>query len=159
MPARLIGYTVQVQYDEWAVRIYYRHKLVVEHHAAGDHQPRIDYRHVIHSLVKKPGAFARLRYRDQLFPSLVYRQAQVQLQAFEERLADRRYLQLLLLAATLGESVVEGAIATCLREQEPPTPERVRTLLQGPEPESIMDAIKPFTPELASYDRLLEVIA
>ena len=30
---------------------------------------RIDYRHIIDWLVRKPGAFANYRYRDHLFPS------------------------------------------------------------------------------------------
>jgi hypothetical protein len=34
---------------------------------------RIDYRHVIWSLVRKPGAFAAYRYREDLFPSLTFR--------------------------------------------------------------------------------------
>ena len=34
----------------------------------GHGQHRIDYRHVIWSLVRKPGAFAQYRYRDDLFP-------------------------------------------------------------------------------------------
>ena len=41
----------------------------------GTGQHRIDYRHVIWSLVRKPGAFAHYRYRDELFPSLVFRRA------------------------------------------------------------------------------------
>ena len=36
---------------------------------------RIDYRHVIWSLVRKPGAFAAYRYREDLFPSLAFRRA------------------------------------------------------------------------------------
>ena len=36
---------------------------------------RIDYRHVIWWLVRKPGAFARYRYREELFPSLMFRRA------------------------------------------------------------------------------------
>jgi hypothetical protein len=35
----------------------------------------IDYRQVIGSLVQKPGAFARYRYREALFPTLVFRRA------------------------------------------------------------------------------------
>jgi hypothetical protein len=41
----------------------------------GEKDHRIDYRHVIWSLVKKPGAFARDRYREELFPSMVFRRA------------------------------------------------------------------------------------
>ena len=35
----------------------------------------LDYRHVIWSLVRKPGAFAHYCFRDDLFPSLVFRRA------------------------------------------------------------------------------------
>ncbi len=42
---------------------------------ASDDEPAIDYRHDIGSLVRKPGAFARYRYREELFPSFAFRQA------------------------------------------------------------------------------------
>ena len=38
----------------------------------GQGQHRIDYRHSIWSLVRKPGAFAHYRYRDDLFPTLTF---------------------------------------------------------------------------------------
>ncbi|PWT80250.1 MAG: hypothetical protein C5B58_12045 [Acidobacteria bacterium] len=39
----------------------------------GQRWARIDYHHVIWSLVKKPGAFARYRWREELFPTLMFR--------------------------------------------------------------------------------------
>ena len=39
----------------------------------GSGNARIDYRHVIFSLVRKPGAFARYRYREALFPTVTFR--------------------------------------------------------------------------------------
>lgn len=41
---------------------------------SGRGQHRIHYQHVIWSLVRKPGAFAAYRYRDDLFPTLTFRQ-------------------------------------------------------------------------------------
>ena len=35
----------------------------------------VDYRHVIHSLRRKPGALLNLTYRDQLFPRTAYRRS------------------------------------------------------------------------------------
>jgi len=35
----------------------------------------LDYRHEIDHLLRKPGAFERYRYREQLFPGLLFRQA------------------------------------------------------------------------------------
>jgi len=42
---------------------------------AGVLDHRIDYRHVIWSLVRKPGRFARYVYREEMFPSVVFRRA------------------------------------------------------------------------------------
>lgn len=39
----------------------------------------IDYRHIIHSLRRKPGALLNLVYRDQIFPRTEYRRAWDQL--------------------------------------------------------------------------------
>ena len=36
----------------------------------GDGEAHVNYRHVIGSLVRKPGAFARYRFREQLFPTM-----------------------------------------------------------------------------------------
>lgn len=159
VPARLIGATVSIQCDEWKVRIFHQHKLVVEHTRVLGRQRRIDFRHLIDGLLRKPGAFARFIYREQLFITLVFRQAHVRLQAFDERTADKRYLQLLKLAAEFGETKVEEAIALLLRDDAPPVPERVRALVAEPPPPPLVDSIKPFQPDLASYDRLLEVSA
>ena len=41
----------------------------------GDRGVVLDYRHVIDHLLRKPGAFERYRYREQLFPGLLFRQA------------------------------------------------------------------------------------
>jgi len=68
--------------------------------------PRIDYRHIIASLARKPGAFARYIYREELFPRPVFRHAFDRLTAIEERKASERYLRLLQLAADFGEDRV-----------------------------------------------------
>jgi len=41
----------------------------------GRNQRRIDYRHLIWSLVRKPGAFAAYCYRDELSPTTTFRRA------------------------------------------------------------------------------------
>jgi len=47
-------------------------QLVIER-IVGRNGHRINYRHITWLLVQKPGAFARYRYRKDLFPSLVFR--------------------------------------------------------------------------------------
>ncbi len=54
---------------------------------------RINYRHIIWSLVKKPGAFRLYRYREDLFPSLVFRRAYDTLRGrLEENKADKEFV-------------------------------------------------------------------
>jgi hypothetical protein len=54
-------------------------------------------------VVRKPGAFARYRYREELFPSLTFRQAYDALCLTHGERADVEYVRLLQLAATTSE--------------------------------------------------------
>ena len=80
----------------------------------GKHQHRIDYHHVIYSLVRKPGAFAAYRYRDELFPTTTFRQAYDRLVSSGIERADREYVRILHLAATTSETEVETALRLLL---------------------------------------------
>ena len=74
----------------------------------GEGKHWIQYRHVIHSLVKKPGAFRRYRYREDLFPRLLFRLAYDELQEDCPGTSDRQYLKILEWAADEGEAQVES---------------------------------------------------
>ena len=69
-------------------------------------QHRIDYRHIIHALVRKPGAFRRYVFREALFPSLEFRRAYDALLADGSDQADLDYVRILHLAASDGEECV-----------------------------------------------------
>ena len=74
--SRLIGERVQVRVWADQVEVYYggrRQARMPRLRGEGKH--RIDYRHVIHSLVRKPGAFTRYRWREDLFPGILFRVA------------------------------------------------------------------------------------
>ena len=75
---------------------------------------KIDYRHVIGWLVRKPGAFARYRYREDLFPSVTFRRAYDRLLDTHGDRADIEYLRLLRLATKVGEGSVADTIKTLL---------------------------------------------
>src|SRR5436305_13010672 len=84
----------------------------------GRQQHAIHYQHVIWSLVRKPGAFAAYRYRDDLFPSMVFRQAYDALRARRGDRADVEYVRVLHLAASTGEHAVEQALSGLLERGE-----------------------------------------
>jgi hypothetical protein len=87
--------------------------LPTSRECARTQQEQINYRHVIGSLLAKPGGFRDYRYRDACFPSLIFRQAWEQLNTFyPPRQADLIYLRVLHLAAR----TLECHIATILRE-------------------------------------------
>jgi len=110
---------------------------------------------VIASLVQKPGAFARYLYREELFPRPVFRHAYDRLHALDERTASARYLRLLQLAAEFGEDGVADQLGALLREGAPPLADVIDKQLRQPVPVQAA-ALAAFTPELASYDALIE---
>lgn len=80
--------------------------------ANGKHGHVVDYRHVIHSLRKKPMALLGLVYRDQLFPRDAYRRTfEVLIEALVERQACRLMVEILALA---HERACEGELAATL---------------------------------------------
>lgn len=158
VPARLIGAFVQAQVSEDTVWVNYLGEQIAHYPRSRSHAPRIDYRHMIASLVRKPGAFARYLYREELFPRAVFRQAYDRLKADEERRADERYLRLLALAADFGEDPVGDLLGAALRNGELPLADVIEQRLRQPEP---IEPVKvaPFTPELGSYDALITEVA
>ena len=77
----------------------------------------INYRHIIHSLVRKPGAFSNYRYREQMFPSLTFRVAYDRLRENSPARSDSEYLRILKLAADNLECDVEAALNLLLDTQ------------------------------------------
>ena len=121
----------------------------------GHGQHRIDYRHVIWSLVRKPGAFAHYRYRDDLFPSLAFRRAYDALCASRPQRADREYVRLLHLAASTSESEVEPSPwSCCWTSGSCRRFDAVRDLVREPVAARLPD-LGPVVLDLGVYDRLL----
>ena len=101
MPSRLIGMEVDVRVYADHIEVYYKCHLVESMeriHGAGE--AHIGYRHIIGSLVRKPGAFARYRFREQMFPTQTFRLAYDALCGWRGERADVEYVRILHLAAT-----------------------------------------------------------
>jgi len=158
VPARLIGQELKVEVYERELKLYTgRELLLVLPRHCGDRGVVLDYRHVIEHLLRKPGAFERYRYREQLFPSRLFREAYDHLVAKHgQRSGTVEYLRLLKLASEVGESEVELMLVDYL---SPPYPawsvELFRRNLQ-PEARPCMELAE-LEPECRSYDSLLSV--
>ena len=127
----------------------------------GRSKHRVDYRHIIEWLVRKPGAFENYRYKEDLFPTSRFRMAYDALQETTPGRAVKEYLKILKLAAEEGEEAVGEALRELLegKAETAITAETVRELLRR------LDTIPPVTvvevaaPDLASFDALFAEMA
>lgn len=120
VPSQLIGERVEVRLHAEHLEVRYGGQEV-QHmpRLRGSGKRRINYRHVIDSLVRKPGAFAQYRYRNDLFPRVVFRVAYDLLQDYYPASADKQYVRLLELAARacVPLSRFSQGVAALVREQ------------------------------------------
>ena len=153
--SRLIGERVQVRVWADQVEVYYggrRQARMPRLRGEGKH--RIDYRHVIHSLVRKPGAFTRYRWREDLFPGILFRVAYDELRRDCPATADRQYLKILEVAAQEGEQRVREALQVLIERGQRIRFEALRECLVDPvvEPWEVMVEKM----DVGLYDTLLE---
>jgi hypothetical protein len=156
VPTRLIGEQVRVRVFELHLEVWHGQQQVLRlDRLLGEYQHHIDYRHVIHSMLRKPGAFARYRHREDLFLSLTWRNAyEVLVEQEGNRRGEVSYLRLLHRAAMGMESEVEAALTLLLEAGEVPTQERVKALLGDMEPTKAPEMAAPEV-DLHEYDALM----
>ena len=157
-PSRLRRYEVTARLHAERIELYFAGQCVAEmERLRGKGKARIDYRHVIGSLVRKPGAFENYRYREEMFPSTVFRQAYDQLVQEDSRRASRRYLAILEWAALNSEAAMECSLRQLLDAEEELDLDR---LVEMSTTIPVVDPIdiKIPLPDMAAYDALLEEV-
>ncbi len=156
VPSRLMGHQVEARLHPDVVEVLYGDKVLeTMPRLRGPKSFRIDYRHVIWSLVTKPGAFARYRYREELFPSLVFRRAYDALCHWRGERADVEYVRILHLAASTMEADVERVLVSLLESGRTFDYIAVKQAA-APEESPVPTLSVPSAPDLAVYDNLLE---
>lgn len=154
--SRLIGEQVTVRLYIEHLEVWYAQQCVERiPRLRGKQKHRIDYRHIIDWLVRKPGAFANYRYREDLFPTHRFRVAYDFIRRDRPYRADKDYLRLLLLAARENEAAVDEALGYLIAEELPLTVEAVDDLVRSatelPSPKDVtIERV-----DLTSYDALL----
>ena len=120
VPSRLIGFRMPVRIYDDRLECFVGQSPVLtlrrgRCQTEGRHGHVVDYRHVIHSLRRKPMALLNLVYRDALFPRAAYRLAWEKLLAsVDPRSACKSMVSLLALAHDRG---CEAELAAALTEQ------------------------------------------
>lgn len=158
--SRLIGEKVEARIGAERVEVWYGGRKVEDlPRLRGRGKHRVDYRHIIDWLVRKPGAFENYRYREDLFPSSRFRMAWDALRDVAPLRANKRYLELLQLAALEGEARVDQALRCLLEQGElgegKLTAEAVMALLKTDAAVPPPTAISVTEVALSSFDELL----
>ena len=151
MPSRLISLWLKVVVCRDSIDLLYANKLLLT-------LPRleagtlIDYRHIIDSLLRKPGAFESYQYRTSLYPNPTFRRAYDVLQASSLTSCTKRYLELLHAAKIYGENEVSSIVDALLNASKLPIKDAVCAHLKNKEPHPSPHVEKP---HLALYDGLI----
>jgi len=156
VPSRLVGMEVDLRLHADTIEVWYgQERVITMERLRGSGHATIDYRHMIWSLVRKPGACARYQWREALFPTLTFRQAYDALCAHAGGRADVEYVRILHLAAATSEAAVDQALQQLLAGDRLRDYAQVRAAVR---PETIeVPASTIEEPDLGSYDILASV--
>lgn len=157
VPSRLIGQLVNVRVAAEQITVTHQeHVIQIMPRLVGKHQAAINYRHIIDSLVRKPGAFANYRYREEMFPTSGFRMAwDILRKHHTEKVADRMYVQILELAAHESQDAVADALRHLIAAGETIDIERIRTLVMDATDVRPVTDVKVEPPDLSDFDSLL----
>jgi hypothetical protein len=161
VPSRLIGAWVRARIYEDKLEVVYGDEIQLAcPRLRGRNLRRIDYRHMIWSMVRKPGAFARYVYREEMFPTVAFRRAYDRIQERTAGIAgDVEYLRILHLAASTMEADVAAAIAQLETDGRSITIDAIKALTATVPMSIDVPMLTSATIDLGSYDALIEAAA
>ncbi len=160
VPSRLIGHRLMVRLYDDRLEVFIGATPLLtpprgRAHPSGKHAQVVNYRHVIHSLRRKPMALLNLAYRDQLFPRQAYRRTfEALVEQLPERQACRIMVDLLAMAHEKGcERELADQLEQGLKANRLPDMDALRARF-APDPQSFPNVVVRLAP-LRSYEALL----
>lgn len=164
VPSRLIGHRLRVRLHDDRLELFIggTHLMTLQRGRAagnGKHGHVVDYRHVIHSLRRKPMALLGMVYRNQLFPRDAYRRT---FEHLIEQMPERRACQIMVgLLALAHERACEAELADILAADldagRTPDMAALRTRF-APDPAALPEVVVTLAP-LSGYDVLMDEVA
>jgi transposase len=154
--SRLIGERVLIKIFVDYIEVWYAQRKV-EHipRLRGEGKYRINYRHIIDWLARKPGAFENYRYKSDMFPTSYFRITYDCLKHANPLRANKEYVAILNMAAKEGESLTEAAIRRLLSEERPLSAENIKQMVAEERNIPSMTDIAIDEISLNAYDELL----
>jgi hypothetical protein len=156
--SRLIGRKVDVVIGVEEVEVWHA-GIVVQRMprlpGAGKHA--INYRHIIDSLVRKPGAFANYQYHEDLFPTSHFRMAYDALcRQHADKRAVREYLKILQLAARESEAAVQDALRAALARGDAISSAAIQAAVERSQQVPAVTEVQVEATDLRLFDALLD---
>jgi len=156
--SRLIGEQVDVRIYADHLEVWYaQQRIEILPRLRGENGHYINYRHVIDTLVRKPGAFENYRYKDDMFPTSQFRFAyDILRQEHGIKEANKQYLKILELAAKESQTAVNESLRFLINHTDGIDIETIQQMVESEQqPPSVTDV---FIGEIDinGYDCLLE---
>ena len=157
VPSRLIGRKVDVRIGAEQIEVSHQgHHVQTMQRLAGKKGMSVNYRHIIDSLMRKPGAFANYQYREEMFPTSHFRIAYDMLRAAHAgRVADKTYIRILELAARESQDAVNDALRMCVGSGESIDFDRIELLVKSTMSLPAVTDLEIEPPNLSDFDSLL----
>lgn len=160
------AYSVNSKYIglQLEIRIYQDHLELWYQNECVERMPRqfgygkeaIDFRHVIDSLVRKPGAFANYKYVNHMFPTTRFRMAYDQLlKNTTESSAAKQYLRLLHAAKHEGLDLVDDALRWFLTSGKAIAADEILAVIAAKQQVPAPTDVAVEAPDLSVFDSLL----
>lgn len=155
--SRLIKEKIEVKAYMDHLEIWYAQKCVDKiPRLKGEGNHKIDYRHIIDWLIRKPGAFENYRYREDMFPTTRFRIAYDSLKKTFPGTGHKKYLEILHLAATEGEEIVDNALKTLIEAEIELNIEHIKEITTKGSDLSYKQDVKVDVLDITAYDVFLE---
>jgi len=156
--SRLIGHKVNVVIDADFIEVWHAGTEVQRMpRLTGNGKHAINYRHVIDSLVRKPGAFENYQYREDMFPTSHFRIAYDGLcRDHGQRKGVREYLKILRLAARDSQDAVQDALRLAVASGAVISSESVRLAVEQHQQSPPVTDVNIEPPDLNDFDSLLQ---
>jgi len=154
--SRLIRENIEIRLYVEHLEVWYAQQCIEKiPRLRGEGKHRIQYRHIIDWLVRKPGAFENYRYREELFPTHRFRMAYDWLNRHHPSRSAKEYLGILHLAAKRNEAVADYALRTLFEKEQSISIGAVETIMESLEQIPSPTQITIAEVDLGAYDALL----
>lgn len=158
VPSKLIGANLKVHLYDDRLECFCGGVKVITLPRCRNHKKkkRIDYRHLIGSLSRKPQALRNFIWKEYMFPTFAFRQTWELLeQNLDEWKSCREYVKILKEASINGrEEIINKYLEKCIESGTLPSSEGVKSLFE--KEKTVIPEQKPLNLDLKSYDQLIK---